>query len=253
MNTETNQDVIIQEDSDLPYTNHSQPQWPETFEEVEGGYYDIYGCYFLPDGSFWDINKVYFNRDGLDANDGSYDENFNYHPGPNWNEELQCYISPDQIPNHFKEKFINGIQESLEEEYDHNKGLFQTIHEPNIDLDNVEMVEVDANKIDNNNGLILEWMDSKLIQNQEPLVQNQPSTEISRNLESTSPFKGMAPIQDENQNPNRLTFEENMSDSLATPFKTKTSEIIRQETPFKTCSVKKVTLTTPKSRAPSQI
>ncbi len=70
-------------------------------------------------------------------------------------------------------------------------------------------------------------MNSKLIRNQEPLVKNQSSTEVNGNLERTSPFKGMASIQDENQNTNRLTLDGKMSNSLGIPFKTKTSEIIR--------------------------
>lgn len=62
-----------------------------TFVPVPGGRYDENGFYITPNGSFWDPDGVYFNREGIDRHGGFYDENVEYHPGPGWIEELLCY------------------------------------------------------------------------------------------------------------------------------------------------------------------
>ena len=44
-------------------------------EEIEAneGKYDNDGFYILPDGSFYDYQGYYFDKDGFDANGGFYD------------------------------------------------------------------------------------------------------------------------------------------------------------------------------------
>jgi hypothetical protein len=71
------------------------------FCEVDGGKYDKYGFYHTPNGSFWDCDGIYFNREGVDIHGGYYDENVEYHPGEGWVESLMCYedeINPNQKP-----------------------------------------------------------------------------------------------------------------------------------------------------------
>lgn len=77
------------------------------FKEVSGGRYDDNGFYITPNGSFWDPDGVYFNREGLDKHGGYYDDNFEYHPGRGWIPELMCYEDEKE------EVFLNlkGVEE----------------------------------------------------------------------------------------------------------------------------------------------
>ena len=61
------------------------------FEEVEGGEYLDNGFYITPNGSFWDPDGVYFNREGHDRHEGYYDEEYEYHPGRGWIPHMMCY------------------------------------------------------------------------------------------------------------------------------------------------------------------
>ena len=61
------------------------------FKESEGGYYDENNFYISPDGSFWDPDGVYFNKEGFDRHGGFYDANLEYQPGKGWIKELMCY------------------------------------------------------------------------------------------------------------------------------------------------------------------
>jgi hypothetical protein len=71
------------------------------FEEVQGGAYDNFGFYTTPNGSFWDPDGIYFNRDGFDKHGGYYDPNMEYHPGKGWIEELLCYEDEkDEVIKH---------------------------------------------------------------------------------------------------------------------------------------------------------
>lgn len=182
------------------------------FEEVEGGVYDIYGCYLLPDGSFWDPNGVYFNRDGLDINGGYYDEDFVYHPGQNWNEELQCYLNPETdlntLPLDYQEKLMEGIQGRLEQDYEQNKGLFRTSEDKNFDVAEME--------IDNQMDIDGEMTDMTLVNsflnigNNNGVFQSQKKEKENVNLNSNC-FNGIS--------------GDNMGEKMGTPFKTKTSEM----------------------------
>ena len=53
----------------------------KAFEETMGGHYDSYGFYHTLNGSFWDTDGVYFNKNGKDKQGGKYDINFEYIPG----------------------------------------------------------------------------------------------------------------------------------------------------------------------------
>ena len=61
------------------------------FKECEGGYYDENNFYISPDGSFWDPDGVYFNKEGFDRHGGFYDANLEYQPGKGWIKEFMCY------------------------------------------------------------------------------------------------------------------------------------------------------------------
>ena len=61
------------------------------FHDDLEGEYDDEGFFTTPNGSFWDPDGVYFNREGYDKYGGYYDENDEYIPGKGWNEEYNCY------------------------------------------------------------------------------------------------------------------------------------------------------------------
>lgn len=55
------------------------------------GEYDDQGFFNTPNGSFWDPDGVYFNREGYDKHGGYYDDNQEYVPGEGWDEDNNCY------------------------------------------------------------------------------------------------------------------------------------------------------------------
>ena len=59
-------------------------------DDIEGEY-DDEGFFTTPNGSFWDPDGVYFNREGYDKHGGYYDDNDEYVPGKGWDEENNCY------------------------------------------------------------------------------------------------------------------------------------------------------------------
>ena len=64
----------------------------EWTEEIEG-HLDKDGFFITPNGSFWDPDYVYFNREGFDRHGGHYDEQGEYIPGKGWDDNLNCYES----------------------------------------------------------------------------------------------------------------------------------------------------------------
>jgi hypothetical protein len=52
-------------------------QWTEDIK----GEYDNDGFFITPNGSFWDPDGVYFNREGVDKHGGKYNEEGEYVPG----------------------------------------------------------------------------------------------------------------------------------------------------------------------------
>ena len=245
-----------------------QEHFPTEFEETAGGMYDTYGCYILPDGSFWDPNLVYFNKDGLDSNGGFYDEEFVYNPGPNWNDELQCYDDEEQIPENMKEPIKGGIQDKLVSEYENNKNLFRTARNINFDIEDVEYKDTLLYEADNNNELIQSFLEAGLIEFGELSISRESKSLAKEVDKSVSKFdakednqKSSSPkdlsgdlhcITNENQNPNNPNSTNNFSldgnslmtdfGDLGTPFKTRASVILKEEgvTPY---SIKKTILT----------
>ena len=63
----------------------------ELNDDVEGEY-DADGFFNTPNGSFWDPDGVYFNREGYDKHGGYYDDQTQeYVPGKGWDEINNCY------------------------------------------------------------------------------------------------------------------------------------------------------------------
>jgi len=61
-----------------------------------------------PNGSFWDPDDEYFNRNGFDIHGGYYLHDLEYIPGPNWLSDLGCYEDE-------KEKYQNIDLEKLDD------------------------------------------------------------------------------------------------------------------------------------------
>ena len=78
----------------------------EWTEDIEGKL-DEDGFFVTPNGSFWDQDYVYFNREGFDRHGGRYDENGEYIPGEGWDDNLNCYESE-------KEEYKNEKDEDNE-------------------------------------------------------------------------------------------------------------------------------------------
>ena len=82
-------------------------------EDIEGKL-DEDGFFITPNGSFWDQDYVYFNREGFDKHGGRYDENGEYVPGKGWDDNLNCYES--EKDNYDDEKEENEFDEGYTEE-----------------------------------------------------------------------------------------------------------------------------------------
>ena len=85
----------------------------EWSEDIEGKL-DSDGFFITPNGSFWDADYVYFNREGFDKHGGRYDSNGEYVPGEGWDDELNCYESEKEQYDNEKEE--NEFDEGYTEE-----------------------------------------------------------------------------------------------------------------------------------------
>lgn len=106
------------------------------FVEVEGGKTDENGFYRTPNGSFWDVDGVYFNREGVDVHGGHYDKEFNYHPGEGWIESLMCY--EDEVnPNddiHKSDSYHDDLGDDYEDgDYDVYEDIQDDMRASNLD------------------------------------------------------------------------------------------------------------------------
>ena len=73
----------------------------ELNDYVQGEYDDL-GFFNTPNGSFWDPDGVYFNRDGFDKHGGYYDDNNVYQPGEGWDEVNNRYFDePDDYDDEY--------------------------------------------------------------------------------------------------------------------------------------------------------
>lgn len=96
------------------------------FKEVDGGRYDDVGFYHTPNGSFWDTDGIYFDRNGKDVHGGFYDKEKNYHPGEGWVDSLMCY--EDEIMEN------NNNNNILDEYNDYEDGDYDVYEDINDDL-----------------------------------------------------------------------------------------------------------------------
>ena len=90
------------------------------YEEGLEGELDEDGFFYTPNGSFWDPDYVYFNREGFDVHGGHYDDEKNYIPGEGWDEENLCYI--DELNDYDDDFNEEEEEEEMEEKYVNKKG-----------------------------------------------------------------------------------------------------------------------------------
>ena len=106
------------------YTNNRD------FEEVEGGEYLENGFYVTPNGSFWDSDGVYFNKEGYDRHEGYYDKEYEYHPGRGWVPHALCYEDElENSENYDYDNYENELNKEDEElDYDNIDDLHEDIN-----------------------------------------------------------------------------------------------------------------------------
>ena len=96
----------------------------ELNDDVEGDY-DEDGFFNTPNGSFWDPDGVYFNREGYDKHGGYYDEKTQeYIPGKGWDEVNNCY----------KDEY----NDEYDDEYGSDHDYLEDDGYGEIDLDNIQ-------------------------------------------------------------------------------------------------------------------
>lgn len=149
---DTEKNIEENKENDEEYEENGEEENPEKnvkvnidreFAEVDGGEYLENGFYVTPNGSFWDPDGVYFNRQGLDRHDGYYDTEYEYHPGRGWIPHLLCYESDveDEEPKDGGIEEDDGLDydncDDLHEEVDYgnlaeNKDKAECVIKPNI-------------------------------------------------------------------------------------------------------------------------
>ena len=88
------------------------------------GEYDDEGFFNTPNGSFWDPDGVYFNKEGYDRHGGYYDDNQEYVPGKGWDEVNNCY----------KDEY----NDDYDDEYGSDHDYAEDDGYGDIDLDNIQ-------------------------------------------------------------------------------------------------------------------
>ena len=128
----------------------SNPNFVEReFSEYIEGEYDDEGFFNTPNGSFWDPDGVYFNKEGYDRHGGYY-ENGEYVPGKGWDEINNCY--DDEIDDFYDMDDEYGSEQEVEDDgYGHINMEDIEDEEKYIKFDK-EDIEYDGNinKNDNN-------------------------------------------------------------------------------------------------------
>ena len=82
--------------------------WPkERKPKPLDGKADDLGFINTPNGSFYDFDGEYFNKNGFDIHGGWYTKNKEYIYGPDWLSELGCYEDE-------KEKYLNNNNNGFE-------------------------------------------------------------------------------------------------------------------------------------------
>ena len=114
-------------------------------EEIKGEF-DEEGFFTTPNGSFWDPDYVYFNREGYDKHGGYYDEELNYIPGEGWDEINKCYFDDDYYNNYDKyydKKKYNDYYDKKKYNDYYNKKKYNDYNDFNDNLYQYENFEHD--------------------------------------------------------------------------------------------------------------
>jgi hypothetical protein len=168
------------------------------FKEVEGGWYDHYGFYYTPNGSFWDDEGYYFNRDGFDKHGGYYDNNCKYVPGEGWDPLNECYKSEvdldyvdeeedefDEFDKAEYEKYKNdyndieecddyGIDDEVDELHHHfnNAKITTNTNDENKEKENQQQVKKNQQQVKENQQQVKE--------NQQQVKENQQENKVNK-------------------------------------------------------------------------
>ena len=135
----------------------------EWTEEIEG-HLDDDGFFITPNGSFWDPDYVYFNREGFDKHGGRYDEKGEYVPGKGWDDELNCYESEKEENSNDDDGLdddiddVNNIDPGYTEEemmaelaqFDDGDDLYEGIKEKDL-IKNDPNIEIETREINKDN------------------------------------------------------------------------------------------------------
>ena len=94
--------------------------WPkERKPKPKNGKLDELGFYYTPNGSFYDYDNEYFNRNGFDIHGGFYTDNKEYIYGPSWLDEFACY--EDEVENSNNHKLNESDDNYLEPNNDYEE------------------------------------------------------------------------------------------------------------------------------------
>ena len=128
-------------------SNFVEREWNE---EIKGEY-DEDGFFITPNGSFWDPDYVYFNREGYDKHGGRYNDNGEYIPGKGWDNENNCYESEkeedfDEFDDEGKEGFHKNFDIGNEDPID---DLEDDIFDMDINDDNIQQIIKECSPFNN--------------------------------------------------------------------------------------------------------
>ena len=114
-------------------------------EDLEGEL-DEDGFFYTPNGSFWDPDYVYFNREGYDKHGGYYDDDYNYIPGEGWDEVNQCYNDEIDVfeDSDYEDEDYNYHNVKMDDVIDEEKFInfekdIEIIHDNNQNKDLVDL------------------------------------------------------------------------------------------------------------------
>lgn len=89
---------------------YDEKKWPKERKiKPKGLKQDTYGFSYTPNGSFYDMDDEYFNKNGFDVHGGFYTSDKEYIYGPEWISELGCYEDE-------KEKYLNYDPNEIEDD-----------------------------------------------------------------------------------------------------------------------------------------
>ena len=103
-------------------------EWNEGIE----GELDEDGFFYTPNGSFWDPDYVYFNREGFDRHGGYYDDEMEYIPGEGWDEINMCYL--DELENDEGDELYHSNKGKHKQSSDFEGDVFEYEGEDDDDI-----------------------------------------------------------------------------------------------------------------------